>query len=207
MLLIVLRAPLNMVGLSPHWVLAWISTLHGTRNCVWWLVGIVGGICVWCRREVVSRLVPQLIKNEWRERRGGALSCCLSSLTLTSLVAALLLPLGNTVYTILNPTAAQRCQVLCNTVLQLSESHTIETRMKILISETTQVYSWEFSGGWCLLKRWRIGLIRMQEKALNRQKYRAFSKTSHEKARTSSSHHPLEPALFWMIKYTFWPQT
>lgn len=34
----------------------------------WWLVDVIGGICVWWQRGAVSRLVPQLIKNEWKEK-------------------------------------------------------------------------------------------------------------------------------------------
>ncbi len=101
------------------------------------------------------------VNKKWMEREGGgARSCCWSSLTLTSLVAAPLLPPGDAVYTILNPFAARQCQVLCNTAPQLLEfsSHIIKTHMKILISETTAVYSWEFRGGWCLQRGW-IGLV------------------------------------------------
>lgn len=125
--------PVNMAGhrLAP---LGWISTLRDMRSCGWWLVGIVGGICVWCWREVVSRLVPQLIKNEWKEKGEELLllHCCLLLELFNSHLSGgcSAAPTGHAVYTILNPTAARRCsQVLCNTAPQLLDfsSHTTET--------------------------------------------------------------------------------
>lgn len=70
--LIVLHVLMNMAGLSLSGTLFynlhsqthtkswyWIGTLHGTRSCGWWLIGIAGGISVfdvggrlsaaWCR--------------------------------------------------------------------------------------------------------------------------------------------------------------
>lgn len=136
-----------MAGHKPA-LLGWINTLHGMRSCGWWLVGIVGGICVWCWREVVSRLVPQLIKNEWKEKGEELflLHCCLLLELFNSHVSGgcSAAPTGHAVYTILNPTAARHCsQVLCNTAPQLLEfsTHHWNMHIKILISEATEAFS------------------------------------------------------------------
>lgn len=80
--------------------------------------------------------MPQLIKNEWKEKGEELelllLRCCLLLELFNSHLSGgcSAAPTGHAVYTILNPTAARRCsQVLCNTAPQLLEfsSHTIET--------------------------------------------------------------------------------
>lgn len=114
-------------------------------------------------------------------------------------------PTGRAVYTILNPTAAPRCQVLCNTVPQLLEfyiTHNWNRHMKILISETTVVHSCECSGGspkkgsawlWCKtrLKTSSSSEIHAKDSVLKKDK-------------TSSSHH-LQRTFNWYIKNIFWP--